>query len=107
MFLRSLATRGSGRELADATRESIELLKASDFDIIIVETSGIGQGDTAILDVSDISIYVMTCEFGAQTQLEKIDMLDYADLIAVNKFERRQSLDAIRDVSHTATSQSL
>ncbi len=98
VFLRSFATRGSGKELGHATKDAIQLLKTQDFDFIIVETSGIGQGDTAILDVSDLSIYVMTCEFGAQTQLEKIDMLDYADLIAVNKFERRQSLDAIRDV---------
>jgi methylmalonyl-CoA mutase len=96
--LRSFATRASGREIASATRDALELLKSRDFDLLIVETSGIGQGDTGILDVSDVSLYVMTCEFGAQTQLEKIDMLDFADLIAINKFERRQAPDAIRDV---------
>ncbi len=98
VFLRSFATRASGREVAHATKDALSLLKTRDFDLLIVETSGIGQGDTGILDVSDISLYVMTCEFGAQTQLEKIDMLDFADLIAINKFERRQALDAIRDV---------
>ena len=98
VFLRSLATRGSGREIAGATADAIAVLKSQDFDFIVVETSGIGQGDTGILDVSDISLYVMTAEYGASTQLEKIDMLDFADLIAVNKFERRQALDAIRDV---------
>ena len=98
LFLRSFATRGSGREIASATKDAIELMKTRDFDFIILETSGIGQGDTGVLDFSDISIYVMTCEFGAQTQLEKIDMLDFADLIAINKFERRPALDAIRDV---------
>lgn len=98
VFLRSFATRGSGKELAEATKDAITLLKSRDFDFVIVETSGIGQGDTGILEVSEISLYVMTCEFGAQTQLEKIDMLDFADLIVVNKFERRQALDALRDV---------
>ncbi len=73
-------------------------MRSQDFDFIIVETSGIGQGDTGILDVSDLSLYVMTSEFGAQTQLEKIDMLDFADLIAVNKYERQQAPDALRDV---------
>ncbi len=98
VFLRSFATRGSGKEIASATKDAIALMKTRDFDFIIVETSGIGQGDTGILDLADISLYVMTCEFGAQTQLEKIDMLDFADLIAINKFERRPALDAIRDV---------
>ena len=98
LFLRSFATRSSGREIANATKDALALLKTRDFDLLIVETSGIGQGDTGILDVSDVSLYVMTCEFGAQTQLEKIDMLDFADLIAVNKFERRQAPDALRDV---------
>ena len=98
LFLRSFATRGSGKEIAATTKDAIALMRTRDFDFIIVETSGIGQGDTGILDISDISLYVMTCEFGAQTQLEKIDMLDFADLIAVNKFERRQALDALRDV---------
>jgi methylmalonyl-CoA mutase len=98
VFVRSLATRGSGSELAQITRDAVELLKSQDFDIIIVETSGIGQGDAEILKVSNISLYVMTPEYGASSQLEKIDMLDFADLIAINKFERRQALDAIRDV---------
>jgi len=98
VFLRSLATRGSGREIAGATKDAISVLRSQDFDFIVVETSGIGQGDTGILDVSDVSLYVMTAEYGASTQLEKIDMLDFADLIAVNKFERRQALDAIRDI---------
>ena len=98
VFLRSFATRSSGKEIANATKDALALLKTRDFDFLIVETSGIGQGDTGILDVSDVSLYVMTCEFGAQTQLEKIDMLDFADLIAINKFERRQAPDALRDV---------
>ena len=98
VFLRSFATRSSGREIANATKDALALLKTRDFDFLVVETSGIGQGDTGILDVSDVSLYVMTCEFGAQTQLEKIDMLDFADLIAINKFERSQAPDALRDV---------
>jgi methylmalonyl-CoA mutase len=98
VFIRSFATRGSGSEISNATAEAIKLLRSQDFDFIIVETSGIGQGDTGIMDVSDVSLYVMTSEFGAQTQLEKIDMLDFADLIAVNKFERPQAPDALRDV---------
>lgn len=98
IFLRSFATRGSGKEIATVTRDAIALLKTQSFDLIIVETSGIGQGDTGILDVSDLTLYVMTAEYGAATQLEKIDMLDFADFIAINKFERAQSLDAIRDV---------
>ena len=98
VFLRSFATRTAGKEIAPTTKDALTLLKTRDFDFIIVETSGIGQGDTGILDHSDVSLYVMTCEFGAQTQLEKIDMLDFADLIAINKFERRQAPDALRDV---------
>lgn len=98
VFVRSLATRGSGSELAGITNEAVEVLRQQDFDFIIVETSGIGQGDAEILKISDISMYVMTPEYGASTQLEKIDMLDYADLIAVNKYERRQAVDALRDV---------
>ena len=98
VFIRSFATRGSGREISAATKSAINVLKTQDFDFLIVETSGIGQGDTGILDVADVSLYVMTAEFGAQSQLEKIDMLDFADLIAVNKFERPQAPDALRDV---------
>lgn len=99
VFMRSFATRDSQTELSNAIQESIVLAKAEGFDLIIVETSGIGQGDTGILNVSDLSLYVMTSEFGAQTQLEKIDMLDFADFIAINKFDRRGSLDAYRDVT--------
>lgn len=98
LFIRSFATRGSGSEISRATKDALALLKSQDFDFLIVETSGIGQGDSSILEVSDISLYVMTSEYGAQTQLEKIDMLDFADLIAVNKYERRGAPDALRDV---------
>jgi methylmalonyl-CoA mutase len=76
----------------------VEVLKAANYDLIILETSGIGQSDTEILDHSDISLYVMTPEFGAATQLEKIDMLDFADLVAINKFDKRGAKDALRDV---------
>ncbi len=98
IFMRSLATRGSGREVSHSLKQAIALAKHSDFDLIIVETIGIGQGDTAITDFVDLSIYVMTSEFGAPSQLEKIDMIDYADIIAINKFDRRGSVDALRDV---------
>ena len=97
-FMRSLATRGSGGELSRATAPAIAACKAAGFDLIIVETSGIGQGDSAVMDVSDIGIYVMTPEYGAASQLEKIDMLDFADLVVLNKFERRGAEDALRDV---------
>lgn len=98
VFMHSFATRGSKTELSSATLDAISLARAMEFDLIIVETSGIGQGDTGILDVCDVSLYVMTSEFGAATQLEKIDMLDFADLIVINKFDRRGSEDAFRDV---------
>ncbi len=98
IFLRSFASRQSGKELAQICQNAVQLLSRSDFDLIIVETSGIGQGDTGILELSDISLYVMTPEYGASTQLEKIDMLDFADFIAINKVERRQGPDAFRDV---------
>lgn len=98
VFVHSVATRGSGSEVSDITKDALALYTSQDFDLVIVETSGIGQADSEIKDVSDCSLYVMTAEYGASTQLEKIEMLDYADLIAINKFERRQSLDAIRDV---------
>ncbi len=98
IFMRSLATRGSGSELSRATDQAIRILKASGFDIIFVETSGIGQGSSAVADICDVSLYVMTPEYGAPSQLEKIDMLDFADVVAINKFDRRGSDDALRDV---------
>ncbi len=97
-FLRSFATRGVRGELTAALAPGLELAQSRGFDLIIVETSGIGQGDSAIADVSDLSLYVMTSEFGAATQLEKIDMIDFADFIVVNKFDRPGSEDALRDV---------
>ncbi|WP_394121366.1 fused isobutyryl-CoA mutase/GTPase IcmF [Planococcus donghaensis] len=98
VFMRSLATRGSRSELSGAIGDVLDVVKAADFDLIIVETSGIGQGDAEIANFSDISMYVMTSEFGAPSQLEKIDMIDYADLIVINKFERSGSQDALRQV---------
>ncbi|EZP75340.1 methylmalonyl-CoA mutase large subunit [Parageobacillus genomosp. 1] len=98
VYMRSLATRNSRSELSLAIRDAISVVKAAGFDLIIVETSGIGQGDAAITEVCDISMYVMTSEYGAPTQLEKIDMIDYADLIVINKFEREGSEDAKRQV---------
>jgi len=98
VFMRSLATRQSNTEVPEALPEVIDVLKAAGFDLVIAETAGIGQGDSKIIDLADVSLYVMTSEFGAATQLEKIDMLDYADLIAVNKFEKRGGEDAVRDV---------
>ncbi|MES1044183.1 methylmalonyl-CoA mutase family protein [Heyndrickxia oleronia] len=94
VYMRSLATRGSRSELSLAIRDAINVVKAAGYDLIIVETSGIGQGDAEIAEISDISMYVMTSEFGAPSQLEKIDMIDYADLIVINKFERKGSEDA-------------
>ncbi|MFT6128216.1 MAG: methylmalonyl-CoA mutase, partial [Flavobacteriaceae bacterium] len=98
VYMRSLATRQSNLALSKYVSEAIEVLKAAQYDIIILETSGIGQSDTEIIEHSDVSLYVMTPEFGAATQLEKIDMLDFADLVAINKFDKRGSLDALRDV---------
>lgn len=98
VYMRSLATRSSISELSDATRQAIQILKASGFDLIFVETSGIGQGSSGIVDISDLSVYVMTPEYGAASQLEKIDMLDFADMVAVNKFDRQGAEDAVRDV---------
>ncbi len=98
VYMRSLATRQSNLALSKYVAEAIEVLKAAEFDLIILETSGIGQSDTEILDHSDTSLYVMTPEFGAATQLEKIDMLDFADIVAINKFDKRGALDALRDV---------
>lgn len=98
VYMRSLATRQSNLALSRHVAEAINVLKAAEYDLIILETSGIGQSDTEILDHSDVSLYVMTPEYGAATQLEKIDMLDFADVIALNKFDKRGALDALRDV---------
>ncbi|WP_338408165.1 methylmalonyl-CoA mutase family protein [uncultured Flavobacterium sp.] len=98
VYMRSLATRQSNLALSKYVSDAIQVLKAANYDIIILETSGIGQSDTEIMDHSDVSLYVMTPEFGAATQLEKIDMLDFADLVALNKFDKRGALDAVRDV---------
>jgi methylmalonyl-CoA mutase len=98
VFMRSLATRQSNLALSKYVKDAVQILKAAGFDLIVLETSGIGQSDTEILDHSDVSLYVMTPEYGAATQLEKIDMLDFADVIALNKFDKRGGLDALRDV---------
>lgn len=98
VYMRSLATRQSNLSVSKYIGDAVHILKAAGFDLIILETSGIGQSDTAITDFSDASLYVMTPEYGAATQLEKIDMLDFADLIALNKFDKRGALDALRDV---------
>lgn len=97
-YMRSMATRGSGKELSDATSDAVELAKVAGNEWIIVETSGIGQGDSAIAALCDIAVYVMTSEYGAPSQLEKIDMIDYADMVVINKFDRAGSEDALRDV---------
>ena len=98
VFMRSLATRQSNLALSKYVRSAIDIVKYAGFDLIILETSGIGQSDTEITEHADFSLYVMTPEFGAATQLEKIDMLDFADVIALNKFDKRGALDALRDV---------
>jgi isobutyryl-CoA mutase len=98
IYMRSLATRQSNLALSKYVQDALNILKVSNYDLIILETSGIGQSDTEIVDHSDVSMYVMTPEYGAATQLEKIDMLDFADVIAINKFDKRGGLDAIRDV---------
>ena len=101
VFMRSLATRQSNLALSKYVNEAVEILKLGNFDLIILETSGIGQSDTEIVDHSDVSMYIMTPEFGAASQLEKIDMLDFADIVAINKFDKRGALDALRDVKKT------
>ncbi len=98
VYMRSLATRQANLALSKHIDTAIDILKVSNFDLIILETSGIGQSDTEIADHSDLSLYVMTPEYGAATQLEKIDMLDYADLVAINKFDKRGALDALKGV---------
>ncbi len=98
VFMRSLATRQSNLAMSKYVKDAENIVQAAGYDLIILETSGIGQSDTEIIDHSDISLYVMTPEYGAATQLEKIDMLDFADLVALNKFDKRGALDALRDV---------
>ncbi|HET7670561.1 MAG TPA: fused isobutyryl-CoA mutase/GTPase IcmF, partial [Burkholderiales bacterium] len=97
-FMRSLATRDTGTELSAAIGKAIAACKAAGYDLVIVETAGIGQGDAAIVPHADVALYVMTPEFGAASQLEKIDMLDFADFVAINKFDRKGAEDALRDV---------
>jgi len=99
VYFRSISTRGSAAEVPDVLSDIIAATRAAGFDLIIVETPGIGQGASGIVDLVDLSLYVMTAEFGAASQLEKIDMLDYADVVAINKYERRGSADARRDVA--------
>ena len=98
IYMRSIATRESDSEVPDFVPQAVEACRAAGFDLVIVETPGIGQGDAAIADLADLSLYVMTPEFGAASQLEKIDMLDFADLVAINKFDRKGAEDALRDV---------
>ncbi len=98
VYMRSFATRQAHLALSRTAIPAVNLLKAAGFDLIIVETAGIGQSDSEITEIADVSVYVMTPEYGAQTQLEKIDMIDFADLIAINKFDKRGALDALRDV---------
>ncbi len=98
IYMRSIATRGSDTELPRSINDIIDVLQAAAFDLIMIETPGIGQGDIRITEFADFSIYVMTSDFGAPSQLEKIDMLDFADLVVINKFDHRNSMDALRDV---------
>ncbi len=98
VYMRSLATRAKGSEISASLTDAITVVKAAGYDLVIVETAGIGQGDAGIVPLVDIALYVMTAEFGAPTQLEKIDMLDFAHLVAINKFERKGSEDALRHV---------
>ncbi len=96
--MRSLATRESDRALSEHVQEAIDICKTAGYDLIILESAGTGQSDASILDYTDLSLYVMTPEYGAASQLEKINMLDYADLIAINKFDKAGALDALHDV---------
>lgn len=98
VFMRSVATRQSNLALSKSIKDVMCILRSANFDLLILETSGIGQSDTEIVDFSDLSVYVMTPEYGSATQLEKIDMLDFADIVAINKFDKRGALDALRDV---------
>jgi len=98
VFMRSMATRQTNVSVSETLHDAIDILKAAQYDLIILETSGIGQSGTEIIDFADVSLYVMTPEYGAASQLEKIDMLDYADIVAINKFDKRGAQDALRDV---------
>ena len=98
VYMRSMATRESNLALSPHVKDAIEVCKTAGYDLVILESAGIGQADSSVVDLSDVALYVMTPEFGAATQLEKIDMIDYADLIAINKFDKKGALDAIRDV---------
>ncbi len=98
VYLRSMAVRRTSFELPTVLPDAVDILKAADMDLIIIETAGIGQGSSNVFDLTDLSIYVMTADYGAATQLEKIDMLDYADIIVINKFDKQGSEDAIRDI---------
>ncbi len=98
VYMRSMATRQANLALSSHVDDAVSILKVAGYDLVIVETSGIGQSDTMITEHSDVTLYVMTPEYGAATQLEKIDMLDYADVVALNKFDKRGALDALRDV---------
>src|SRR6185437_16954479 len=98
-YFRSIATRGATTELPQHLPDAIAACRAAGYDLVIVETPGIGQGDAAIVPLVDLSLYVMTPEFGAASQLEKIDMLDFADVVAINKFDRKGAQDALRDVA--------
>jgi len=98
IYMRSMATREVNLALSAHVKDAIDVCKAANFDLIILESAGIGQSDSSVIDLSDISMYVMTPEFGAASQLEKIDMIDFADLIAINKFDKKGAMDALRDV---------
>ena len=93
-YMRSLATRESDKALSEHVQEAIDICKVANFDLIIVESAGVGQSDASILDHCDVSLYIMTPEYGAASQLEKINMLDFADVIAINKFDKAGALDA-------------
>jgi methylmalonyl-CoA mutase len=97
-YMRSLATRDDNTALSAHVQEAIDICKATGFDFIILESAGVGQSDVSILDYCDVSLYVMTPEYGAASQLEKINMLDYADVVCINKFDKAGALDALHDV---------
>lgn len=106
VFMRSMATRRHHVAVSEVLKDAIAFLKAVGFDLVMVETAGIGQSDTSIVDLVDFPIYVMTSDYGAASQLEKIDMLDYAELVVLNKFDRRGAEDALRDVAQAVEAKS-